>query len=64
MQYPKAKLALLLFRLKPAIKHIVDKHKYQETITSFEAHYSEIDTRVNQEKGILVVLVKPHYLLK
>ena len=43
----------LLFKLKPAIKNNVDNHKYQKTINSFEEHYSEIDARVNQEKGIL-----------
>ena len=49
----KAKWVSILFKLKPAIKNSVDKHKYQKTIDSFEEHYSEIDARVNQEKGIL-----------
>ena len=49
----KAKLVSLLFRLKPAIKSIVGKDKCQKTINCFEEHYSEIDTRVNQKKGIL-----------
>ena len=49
----KAKWASFFFMLKPRIKKSVDKHKYQKTINSFEEHYSEIDTRVNQEKGIL-----------
>lgn len=49
----KAKLVSLLFKLKPAIKSSVGKHKYQKTLNSFEEHFSEIDTRVNQEKGIL-----------
>lgn len=49
----KAKWVSILFKLKPAIKNSVDKHKYQKTIDSFEEHYNEIDARVNQEKGIL-----------
>ena len=49
----KAKLVSLLFRLKPAIKSSVGNHKYQKTLNSFEEHFGEIDTRVNQEKGIL-----------
>lgn len=49
----KAKWVSILFKLKPAIKNSVDKHKYQKTINSFEEHYGEIDARVNQEKGIL-----------
>lgn len=53
MANSKAKLICFLFRLKPAIKNTVDKHKYQETINSFEEHYSEIDACVSQEKGIL-----------
>lgn len=53
MDHLKAKWASILFMLKPAIKNSVDKHKYQKTIKSFEEHYSEIDARVNQEKGIL-----------
>jgi hypothetical protein len=48
MYNSKAKLICRLFRLKPAIKNSVDKHKYQKTINSFES-YSEIDARVNQE---------------
>ena len=53
MANSKAKLICLLFKLKPAIKNTVDKRKYQNTMNSFEEHYSEIDTRVNQEKRIL-----------
>jgi hypothetical protein len=53
MDNSKAKLICFLFKLKPAIKNSVAKHKYQKTINSFEEHYSEIDDRVNQEKGIL-----------
>jgi len=53
MDNSKAKLVSLLFKLKPAIENSVDKHKYQKTINSFEEHYSDIDSRVNQEKGIL-----------
>lgn len=53
MDNSKAKWASILFRLKPEIKNSVDKHKYQKTINAFEAHYSEIDARIGQEKGIL-----------
>ena len=53
MKNLKAKRASLLFKLKPAIKNSVDKHKYKKTINSFEEHYSEINARVKQEKGIL-----------
>ena len=53
MENSKAKLICLLFKLNPAIKNSVDKHKYQKTMNSFEEHYSEINARVNQEKGIL-----------
>lgn len=49
----KAKMACLVFRLKPVVKNSVDTHKYQTTIDSFEKHYSEIDVRVKKEKGIL-----------
>ena len=53
MANSKAELICLLFKLKPAIKNNVDKRKYQKTKNSFKEHYSEIDTRINQEKGIL-----------
>ena len=49
----KAKWVSILFKLRPAIKNSVGKHKYQKAINAFEAHYSEIDARVNTEKGIL-----------
>lgn len=49
----KAELICVLFRLKPAIKNNVDKSKYQKTISSFKENYSEMDTRINKEKGIL-----------
>jgi hypothetical protein len=53
MANSKAELICLLFKIKPAIKSTVDKRNYQETINSFKEHYSEIDTRIDQEKGIL-----------
>ena len=49
----KAELICLLFKLNPAIENNVEKRKYQKTKNSFKEHYGEIDTRVNQEKGIL-----------
>ncbi len=57
MDNSKAKLICLLFKLKPAIKNSVDKHKYQKTINSFEEHYSDIDARVNQEKGMRISII-------
>jgi hypothetical protein len=39
----KAKLVCLFFKLRPAMKNSVDKHKYKRTTNSFEEHYSEID---------------------
>ena len=45
MDNSKAKLICLLFKLKPALKNSVDKHKYQKTINSFEEHYVDFFKR-------------------
>jgi L-2-amino-thiazoline-4-carboxylic acid hydrolase-like protein len=49
----KAELVCVLFKIKPAIKGIVDERNYQKTIDSFKEHYSEIDARTKKEKGIM-----------
>ena len=53
MKNLKAKMVCRLFTLKPAIKDSVGKKKYQEILRAFEKHYTKIDARTDQQKGIM-----------